>query len=158
LNEGENKMQETKQNLSDTVKSLLIDGHSVELSAYGQSMIPFLRPGEKVQLTPIGIAQIVRGDLVAFQKQDYLVIHRVHDIILCDGSINLVTKGDSNLNPDEHIDEVKYLAKVTAIFRRNQWRELTSNSIHSRAVLFFGKLYSLPFWLWKHGAARFTKG
>ena len=82
-------MQETKQYLSETVKSLLMEGHSVELSAFGQSMIPFLRPGQKVKLTPVDISFIVKGDLVAFQKQDYLVIHRVHEIILSDGTINL---------------------------------------------------------------------
>jgi signal peptidase I len=150
-------MQETKQYLSETVRSLLFEGHSVELSAYGQSMIPFLRPGQKVKLTPTSITRIVCGDLVAYKKQDYLVIHRVHAIILCDGTINLVTKGDSNLNPDEPIDKEHYLAKVTGVFLRNQWRELSPTYIHSRAVLFFGKLYSFPFWLWKHLNARFHK-
>ncbi len=148
-------MQETKQYLSETVKSLLMEGHSVELSAYGQSMIPFLRPGQKVKLTPIDISFIVKGDLVAFQKQDYLVIHRVHEIILSGGTINLVTKGDSNLNPDESIDKDNYLAKVSMIYRGNTWRELSSTSIHSRLVLFFGKMYSFPFWLWKHVMAKF---
>ena len=148
-------MQETKQYLSETVKSLLVEGHSVELSAFGQSMIPFLRPGQKVKLTPIDISFIVKGDLVAFQKQDYLVIHRVHEIILSDGTINLVTKGDSNLNPDESIGKEHYLAKVSAIFRRNQWLELSPTSIHSRLVLFFGKMYSFPFWLWKHVMAKY---
>jgi signal peptidase I len=151
---GKDKMQETKQYLSETVKSLLMEGHSVELSAYGQSMIPFLRSGQKIKLSSIDIAQIVRGDLVAFQKQDYLVIHRVHEIILTDGTINLITKGDSNLNPDNLIDKGNYLAKVTGIFQRNKWRELSPSSIHSRAVLFFGKVYSFPFWCWKHGTAR----
>jgi signal peptidase I len=148
-------MQETKQYLSETVKSLLMEGHSVELSAYGQSMIPFLRPGQKVKLTPIDISFIVKGDLVAFQKQDYLVIHRVHEIILSGGTINLVTKGDSNLNPDESIDKDNYLAKVSMIYRGNQWRELSSTSIHSRSVFFFGKFYSMPFWLWKHVMAKY---
>jgi signal peptidase I len=150
-------MHETKQYLSETVKSLLQEGHSVELSAYGDSMIPFLRPGQKLKLTSVDIAQIVRGDLVAFQKHDYLVIHRVHDIILSDGKIILVTKGDSNINSDYPIDKEIYLAKVTGIFRRNRWQTFSPTSIHSRAVLFFGKLYSLPFWLWKHLNARFVK-
>jgi signal peptidase I len=157
MNEEENNMQDTKQNLSDTVKSLLGEGHSVELSAHGQSMIPFLRPGQKVKLTPISITRIVCGDLVAFQKQDYLVIHRVHEIYLSDGTIYLVTKGDSNLNPDEPINHQHYLALVTGYYRRNRWQTFSPTSIHSRAVLFFGKLYSLPFWLWKHLNARFVK-
>jgi signal peptidase I len=150
-------MQETKQYLSETVKSLLQEGHSVELSAYGHSMIPFLRPGQKLKLTSVDITQIVRGDLVAFQKHDYLVIHRVHDIILSDGKLILVTKGDSNLNPDHPIDKEIYLAKVTGIMRRNDWKPLSPTSIHSKAVLFLGKWYSFPFWLWKHLNARFHK-
>jgi signal peptidase I len=148
-------MQETKQYLSETVKSLLMEGHSVELSAYGQSMIPFLRPGQKIKLSYIDIAQIVRGDLVAFEKKDFLVIHRVHEIILSDEKIVLVTKGDSNLNSDHPIDKEIYLAKVTGILRSNKWKELSPSSIHSRAVLFFGKWYSFPFWCLKHLKSRF---
>mgnify|MGYP000126381605 CR=1 FL=1 len=100
-------MKEPRQKLSEAVKDLLIKGHSVELSAYGRSMIPFLRPGQKVKLTPTELSQIVRGDLAAFHKQDYLVVHRVHAVLSVNGTIQLLTKGDSNLNPD---------APVTAIF------------------------------------------
>ncbi len=143
-------MQETKQYLSETVKSLLMEGHSVELSAFGQSMIPFLRPGQKVKLTPVDISLIVKGDLVAFQKQDYLVIHRVHHILRENEMVHLITKGDSNLNPDEPVGKDTYLAKVSMIYHGNKWIKLSPTSILSRTVLLFGRFYSLPFWLWKH--------
>ena len=134
-----------------------MEGHSVELSAFGQSMIPFLRPGQKVKLTPVDISFIVKGDLVAFQKHDYLVIHRVHDILQSNETLLLITKGDSNLNPDEPVGKDIYLAKVSMIYRGKNWRELFPTSVHSRLVLFFGKLYSFPFWLWKHLNARLMR-
>jgi signal peptidase I len=142
-------MIEPRQKLSETVKDLLRQGHSVELSAYGRSMIPFLRPGQKVKLTPTEFSQIVRGDLVAFHKEDYLVIHRVHAVNSENGTIEVITKGDSNLSPDATVTTENYLAKVDGVYRRGAWRALSPTSFHSRLVLRLGKGYSFWFWVWK---------
>lgn len=142
-------MKEPRQKLSEAVKDLLSQGHSVELSAYGRSMIPFLRPGQKVKLTPTELSQIVRGDLVAFHKQDYLVVHRVHAVLSVNGTLQLLTKGDSNLNPDAPVTSENYLAKVDGVYRRDAWRTLSPTSLHSRLVLRLGKVYSVWFWVWK---------
>jgi len=152
-------MNEPRQKLSETVKDLLRQGHTVELSAYGRSMIPYLRPGQKVQLAPVDMSQIVRGDLVAFHKADYLVVHRVHAVLSANGVIQLLTKGDSNLNPDAPVDAQNYLAKVIAVQRRSVWYKVSPRSISAQLSLRLGRLYSLPFWLWKHllNKALFTK-
>jgi signal peptidase I len=142
-------MKEPRQKLSETVKDLLRQGHTVELSAYGRSMIPYLRPGQKVQLAPVDMSQIVRGDLVAFHKADYLVVHRVHAVLSENGVIQLLTKGDSNLHPDAPVTSENYLAKVDGVYRRGAWRALSPPSLHSRLVLRLGKGYSFWFWVWK---------
>jgi signal peptidase I len=148
-------MKEPRQKLSETVKDLLRQGHTVELSAYGRSMIPYLRPGQKVQLAPVDMSQIVRGDLVAFHKADYLVVHRVHAVLSANGTIQLLTKGDSNLNVDAPVDAQNYLAKVIAVQRGSSWRKVSPRSISARLSLQLGRFYSLPFWLWKHFVGRF---
>lgn len=152
-------MNEPRQKLSEAVKDLLRQGHTVELSAYGRSMIPYLRPGQKVQLAPVDMTQIVRGDLVAFHKADYLVVHRVHAVLSEKGTIHLLTKGDSNLNFDALVDEQNYLAKVIAVQRRSSWHTASPKSISARLSLHLGRFYSMPFWLWKHllNKALFTK-
>ena len=150
-------MKEPRQKLSETVKDLLKQGHSVELSAYGRSMIPYLRPGQKVQLAPVDMTQIVRGDLVAFHKVDYLVVHRVHAVIFEKGTIHLLTKGDSNLNFDALVDEQNYLAKVIAVQRGSSWRTVSPTSISARLSLQLGRIYSTPFWLWKHFLGRIQR-
>ena len=147
-------MNEPRQKLSEAVKDLLRQGHSVELSAYGHSMIPFLRPGQKVQLAPVDMSQIVRGDIVAFQKADYLVIHRVYKVSFIGGQLFLRTKGDSNLNPDSPIDAQNYLAKVIAVQRGNSWHAVSPRSISAWLSLRLGRYYSTPFWLWKHFVGR----
>jgi signal peptidase I len=143
-------MNEPRQKLSEAVKDLLRQGHSVELSAYGRSMIPYLRPGQKVQLAPVDMSQIVRGDLVAFHKADYLVVHRVHAVLSENESIQLLTKGDSNLNPDAPVDAQNYLAKVIALQRGVSWHAVSPRTISAMLPLRLGRFYSMPFWLWKH--------
>lgn len=143
-------MKEPRQKLSETVKDLLRQGHTVELSAYGRSMIPYLRPGQRVQLAPVDMSQIVRGDLVAFHKADYLVVHRVHAVLSENGVIQLLTKGDSNLNPDAPVDAQNYLAKVIAVQRRSSWHKVSPRSISARLSLQLGRFYSLPFWILKN--------
>ena len=150
-------MNEPRQKLSETVKDLLRQGHTVELSAYGRSMIPYLRPGQKVQLAPVDISQIVRGDLVAFHKADYLVVHRVHAVLSANETIQLLTKGDSNLNPDAPVDQQQYLAKVQTVQRGSSWRIVSPTSISAQLTLRLGRIYSTPFWLWKHFLAYFTR-
>ena len=147
-------MKEPRQKLSETVKDLLRQGHSVELSSYGRSMIPYLRPGQKVQLAPVDMSQIVRGDLVAFHKADYLVVHRVHAVLSENGVIQLLTKGDSNLNPDAPVDAQNYLAKVQSVQRGSSWRTVSPTSISAQLSLRLGRIYSTPFWLWKHFVER----
>jgi signal peptidase I len=147
-------MKEPRQKLSEAVKDLLIKGHSVELSAYGRSMIPFLRPGQKVKLTPTELSQIVRGDLAAFHKQDYLVVHRVHAVHTTNDGIQLITKGDSNLNVDAPVDAQNYLAKVIAVQRRSSWHKVSPRSISAQLSLRLGWFYSMPFWIWKHLVGR----
>jgi signal peptidase I len=143
-------MKEPRQKLSETVKDLLRQGHTVELRAYGRSMIPYLRPGQKVQLAPVDMSQIVRGDLVAFHKADYLVVHRVHAVHSVNESIQLLTKGDSNLNPDAPVDAQNYLAKVIAVQRGSSWYKVSPRSIPAQLPLRLGRFYALPFWIWKH--------
>jgi signal peptidase I len=148
-------MKEPRQKLSEAVKDLLSQGHTVELSAYGRSMIPFLRPGQKVQLAPVDISQVVRGDLVAFHKADYLVVHRVYAVLSANETIQLLTKGDSNLNPDAPVTSENYLAKVDGVHHLGAWRALSPTSLHSSLVLRLGKGYSVWFWVWKHFVGRF---
>ena len=116
-------MNEPRQKLSETVKDLLSQGHSVELSAYGRSMIPFLRPGQKVKLTPTELSQIVRGDLVAFHKQDYLVVHRVYAVLSTNGTIQLLTKGDSTSNHDHVFPNPKFKLGI-----KKSWFSISSRN------------------------------
>jgi hypothetical protein len=65
---------------------------AVALPVSGGSMMPTLRPGERVVLRPFDPATIAAQDVVAFRTpDDVLVLHRVH-IVAAD---HLVTAGDA---------------------------------------------------------------
>lgn len=146
-----------KQQLSETVEALLHQGHAVELRAFGMSMFPLLRPGSLVKLIHLPMSDVRLGDVVAFRKDDYVVIHRVRKIEEVDHGFCFTCKGDSNLNPDAPVYQSNYLGKVMAIKRRNQWVKWKNPSLLTWLILHTGKMYSLPFWLYKHTKEKVRK-
>ena len=82
----------------------LIKQHKCKLSCAGDSMIPLFRPGEIVNIEPLG-HQMKIGDVVLYYTKegfDYLLIlHRIHYIT----KKYVVTKGDNNFAFDVPIEK-----------------------------------------------------
>lgn len=77
------------------------------------SMCPFIRPGDELRLTPADPARIVRGALVASERANRLVVHRV---IACDAA-GVLTKGDALVAPDPATPWALIVARVVALRR-----------------------------------------
>ena len=111
------------------IKSLLVEllkeGHPAEVLAYGISMYPLLRPGDKLVVHPV---KPEIGDIAVFDRGDVLVAHRVYKIH--NGVYFL--KGDSLLREDAPIPQDKVLG--TVIERRRGSKRMCTNSLNYKVL------------------------
>ena len=79
------------------------------------SMLPLIRPGDELRLAPVGPRRLVRGMLIAYQREPGLVVHRV---VACDET-GVVAKGDALAAPDPVVPPAQVVARVIALRRAN---------------------------------------
>lgn len=99
----------------DWCKDELAKGRSVQLMARGWSMFPTLWRGVQLKIESTPFDHLAIGNLIAFERAGKAVMHRVVKIEQNESGRRVQTQGDSNLKPDEWIDENLFLGKVIAI-------------------------------------------
>jgi hypothetical protein len=87
------------------------------------SMAPFLRRGDQIQLGPIDTDQLVVGDLIVVGEPEDLLVHRYCGTRKLDGRLYLLTRGDRLAHYDGLMLEAQLRAIVIA--RRRSGRTLT---------------------------------
>ncbi|MGH9709735.1 MAG: signal peptidase I [Candidatus Acidiferrales bacterium] len=106
------------------------------LAVSGKSMLPWFRPGDIIFLRKTDLREISRGDVVVFERDGRLCMHRV--ITLCSSRRNgeensawFVTKGDSVAEADEPIYAREFRGQVEFLYRHGReirldsaWRKL----------------------------------
>lgn len=94
------------------------------LRVSGKSMTPWIREGDIVFLRRTRIFEVVRGDVVVFEKGNALCVHRVLTVRghASEGEqqISLVTKGDATADSDAPVFCDTFLGKVEFVYRRNK--------------------------------------
>jgi hypothetical protein len=88
------------------------------------SMVPFLRQGDLVKVTPFANSRL--GDIVLWQKGESLVMHRV----VAKFYNRIITKGDARGYWDEPVNHGDILGK--AISRERCGRERSLDSLGAR--------------------------
>ena len=106
---------------------LLAGGAAVRFTVTGDSMRPFLRGGETVELRPVPPGRIRLGDLLLFCPVEHegaheegarLMLHRVIRIRRGAGRPALIqTQGDALWAPDAPVEVERVLARVCAVER-----------------------------------------
>jgi hypothetical protein len=77
------------------------------------SMAPLIQPGDAVRLVPLDRGQIARGTLIAYRREEMLVVHR----LLAWGEAGVVTEGDALNSPDPLVAWEQVVAQVAALRR-----------------------------------------
>ncbi|MES2937493.1 MAG: S24/S26 family peptidase [Pseudomonadota bacterium] len=83
------------------------------LRVNGTSMLPSVLPGDVVFVRHGGADAARCGDLVLFQREQRLYVHRV----IGRQGADLVTQGDANPRPDDQVQASEFLGTVV-----RQWR------------------------------------
>ncbi len=137
--------------------------HLQVATAFGTSMLPFLKPGVELRSESLEIASIRLGDIITFQSQpSTLVTHRVVKIFRYEDGISFLTKGDNRLSPDSVVFGHQIFGRVIQVGGTNVrslgWRVLgriVAWISYGQSVLYQGlaksRLNRLRYWMEKKG-------
>lgn len=98
----------------------------VHLLVRGSSMQPWVRPGDIALIRRSGIDEVRCGDVVLFQREDRLFVHRLVEKRGTLREAEFVAKGDAHPGPDGVINNELILGRVTCIYRGEKRIDLDS--------------------------------
>ena len=131
----------------------LAQGRAVQILSNGYSMWPCIRPKDKLLISAVPFSSVQINDIIAFQRQNHIVVHRVVEILDSENGNELRTIGDSNSVDDEPIDLSNFIGKVSEVngiivqsvapspFKRRIYRfVIWSLTLVLRVIRFFRRL------------------
>jgi signal peptidase I len=107
-------------------RQILQAGHAVRFQAGGGSMQPGIRDGDILEVAPVRVGQIRRGDVLLFEADGGRVLaHRVLKTGRLQGEVVVLLKGDACPNPDGWFQADHILGRATAVQHGGQRIDLT---------------------------------
>ncbi|MEA2014152.1 MAG: signal peptidase I [Thermodesulfobacteriota bacterium] len=100
-------------------------GKDFELRVCGNSMRPLINSGDRISLRLMDAVVLKRGDIIAFQEGNNLIVHRFIRKKMVNGKWLFCQKGD-NLRGWSWIQEDRILGKVESIRRPGRTLSLAS--------------------------------
>ncbi|MDY6971708.1 MAG: S24 family peptidase [Thermodesulfobacteriota bacterium] len=97
---------------------------AINLKVEGNSMEPLIRPGSLVSLRFADPSLFTKGDIIAFQTDEHLVVHRLVKKKQLDGRPWICQKGD-NLSGWGWVPEDRVKGRVESIKYDDSMRDLT---------------------------------
>lgn len=90
------------------------------IKTFGNSMLPFFRDGDILQIKKVSFSKIKVDDFVTLKRNGLLITHRVIFKPTKNNSQYLITKGDHNLYPDGKIYSKDILGTVVGVKRQGK--------------------------------------
>ena len=101
------------KSFENTIMDVLGRGMSVRFHATGQSMLPAIRSGEHLHVSPVTRRSLRVGDIVLARSGGRLLAHRIVRI----SAQSIITRGDNIFRPDAALSPSDILGHVTHIER-----------------------------------------
>lgn len=128
----------TKESHRELVCAVLRAGGRMWVRGRGPSMLPTIRPGERVLLEPLS-GRLQKGDIVAVRGDRCILVHRV---VEC-GMDTIQTRGDSSPTVDAPASRSSVFGVATAVIRKGRVVALTRTLRHGFAAFALGELSRL---------------
>jgi hypothetical protein len=128
------------QHLIEMVQTALQKGQEITIEANGWSMFPCLLPSDVVKIDATPFTALKIGDIIAFKRQQQLIVHRfvAHN----------TSQGDACLRADEPITAANYLGKIVAFQRGNSGLQTIDRLDYWRKIITrFGKIARILNWI-----------
>jgi len=120
--------------VEDVIAELLANGHRARFTATGDSMHPFIRSGQQLDVEAVDPRALRRGDVVLARLERGLTAHRIVRIERRGGEVvSITTRGDNcelddpPFGPDQLVGKIKGIrwrtfVAIVALARRWQRR------------------------------------
>jgi signal peptidase I len=110
-----------KPGLHRLISEFLNEGFTVRIIASGTSMYPAIRPGDIIDIVPVGgTGDLIKpGEVIALNRDDDMVVHRFIGYFERGGRRWVFTRGDSVLRADEPVPAEAVAGRVVAVTRGN---------------------------------------
>jgi len=90
-----------RTSMLNIANDLLKEGKKLRIEAKGYSMYPTIKPGYTVHIEAYdNPAEVAQGDIIAWRKDEKVILHRIVHILKSDNNTSFITRGDSLLKPD----------------------------------------------------------
>jgi phage repressor protein C with HTH and peptisase S24 domain len=107
-------------NAGDVIEAVLESGHRARFTATGDSMYPFIRSGQQLEVEPVDESELRRGDVVLARLGRGLTAHRVVRIERRDGRVvSITTRGDNCHSDDDSFSPDQLVGRISLRRRRN---------------------------------------
>lgn len=137
------RVRRTVEDIVTLSERLLQRGLHVRINAGGQSMFPYLRPGDLLEVEPAKLLELKPGDIVVFRRGKNLIAHRLHRLEGSGETLTGVSIGDSGVWQDEPLKPEMVPGRVVARIRNGEHK-----SLRTPQALRYGRLmvrlYPLP--------------
>lgn len=103
--------------LRDLADELLDKGTSLRIEASGYSMYPAIRPGNIIIIKPVPWEELKCGMIIAWKRENDMVVHRLVLAYESDGRRYYITRGDSCRSSDKPVTGDMVAGRVEAIYK-----------------------------------------
>jgi len=107
-------------NAGDVIEAVLESGHRARFTATGDSMYPFIRSGEQLEVEPVDPRELRRGDVVLARLPRGLTAHRIVGLERRGGEvISITTRGDNCDTEDAPFSPAQLVGRIPLRRRGN---------------------------------------
>ena len=126
----------------DFIKEEIARGKEVTLQIATGSMRPLIRPKDSVIVKGGKVSGLQSGDIILFERNTRLYVHRLLIKQYHNGEVILLSKGDNTLVMDKSISAEQFLGKVVKVKRNQKVINLAKPpwSIINRFLYIFARL------------------
>jgi signal peptidase I len=109
-----------KITLNALIEECLSSGNAFCLKVKTSSMSPLINPEDEICVKRVPPEDLVAGDVIVYQKDSDIYVHRLLAYKRINGLMRLITKGDNALVRDEPVCGRDYLGKAAIVNRGNR--------------------------------------
>lgn len=140
------ELRKTVEDVVEVSERLLRRGYHVRINAGGQSMYPYLRSGDLLEVEPATLSELEPGDIVVFRRKKTFIAHRLHRKSGEGENLSGISIGDSGLRQDELLTPATVVGRVIARTRNGKQKPLrTPEALRNGRLMV--RFYPVPHFL-----------